>query len=109
MKMIALLAALLLLLPTISISQDQPAGTIVFHRPTIGLALSGGGARGLAHVGALKVIEELGIPIDYIAGTSMGSVVGALYAVGLSPEEIERAMLEMDWTDIFDDRPRRRE
>ncbi len=78
-------------------------------RPTIGLALSGGGARGLAHIGALRVIEELGIPIDYIAGTSMGSVIGGLYAVGLSPDEIERAMLDVDWVDIFSDRPHRSE
>jgi NTE family protein len=78
-------------------------------RPTIGLALSGGGARGLAHIGALRVIEDLGIPIDYIAGTSMGSVIGALYAAGLSPDEIEAAMLEMNWVDIFSDRPHRSE
>ena len=85
------------------------AGVRNAARPTIGLALSGGGARGLAHIGALRVLEELRIPIDYIAGTSMGSVVGGLYAAGLSPDDIERAMLEMDWVDIFDDRPRRSE
>ncbi len=85
------------------------AATFRAARPTIGLALSGGGARGLAHIGALRVIEELAIPIDYIAGTSMGSVIGGLYAAGLSPDEIERAMLEMDWVDIFSDRPHRSE
>ena len=51
-------------------------------RPTVGLVLSGGGAKGFAHIGALKVIEESGLPIDYIAGTSMGSIIGGLYAIG---------------------------
>ena len=51
-------------------------------RKKVGLVLSGGGAKGIAHIGALKVIEEAGIPIDYIAGTSLGSIIGALYAIG---------------------------
>jgi NTE family protein len=50
-------------------------------RPRVGIVLSGGGARGFAHIGALKVIEESGLPIDYIAGTSMGSIIGGLYAM----------------------------
>ncbi|MEO6970774.1 MAG: patatin-like phospholipase family protein [Chthoniobacterales bacterium] len=66
-------------------------------RPKIGLALGGGGARGVAHIGVLKALEELGIPIDYIAGTSMGAVVGGLYASGMSPEEIESHFTEADW------------
>ncbi|MCD4690245.1 patatin-like phospholipase family protein [bacterium] len=74
----------------------------------MGLVLSGGGARGAAHAGALKVLEELRIPIDYIAGTSMGSVVGGLYACGLSPEEIEANLRAIDWDDVFDDSPPRR-
>lgn len=73
------------------------------ERPKIGLALSGGGARGAAHVGVLKVIEELGIPVDYVAGTSMGSIVGGLYAMGLSPDEIEQTIEEIDWDGIFND------
>ncbi len=59
-------------------------------RPKIGLVLSGGGAKGFAHIGVLKVLEENGIKVDYITGTSMGAVVGALYSVGYSPEEIEK-------------------
>jgi len=78
-------------------------------RPKIGLALSGGGARGGAHVGVLKVIERLRIPIDYIAGTSMGAVVGGLYAAGMSPGEIEQAIEDIDWDDIFRDQPPREE
>ncbi|UCE02016.1 MAG: patatin-like phospholipase family protein [Candidatus Latescibacterota bacterium] len=76
-------------------------------RPRVGLVLSGGGARGLAHVGVLKVLEELRIPVDFVAGTSMGAVVGGLYALGLSPSEIEQAVLAMDWGDIFSDKPPR--
>jgi NTE family protein len=76
-------------------------------RPKIGLVLSGGGARGAAHIGVLKVLHELGVPIDYVVGTSMGSVVGGLYASGMSPEEIEQALLAQDWESIFRDLPNR--
>jgi NTE family protein len=70
-------------------------------RPKIGIALSGGGARGIAHVGVLKALEELRVPIDYIAGTSMGSIVGGLYASGLSSKVLNRALEEADWEKIF--------
>lgn len=76
-------------------------------RPKIGLVLSGGGARGAAHIGVLKVLEELRVPIDFIAGTSMGSIVGGLYASGMSPEEIERVLTRVDWDDTFEDEPKR--
>ncbi|MFQ6059107.1 MAG: patatin-like phospholipase family protein [Anaerolineae bacterium] len=66
-----------------------------FRRPKVGLALSGGGARGLAHIGVLKVLEREGIPIDFLAGTSMGGVVAAGYAAGLSPEFMEQEALRM--------------
>jgi len=69
----------------------------------VGLALSGGGARGLAHIGILKVIDELNVQIDYIAGTSMGAVVGGLYAMGYSAVEIEEMILKNDFDDIFDE------
>ncbi len=84
------------------------AGDPASARPRVGLVLSGGGARGAAHVGALKVIEELRIPIDCIAGTSMGAVVGGLYACGLSPQRIEADLRAIDWDDVFDDNPPRR-
>ena len=73
------------------------------RRPRIGLVLGGGGARGAAHVGALKVLEEAQIPIDYIAGTSMGAIVGAAYASGMSPDEIESTLLDINWRDLFTD------
>jgi len=77
------------------------------ERPSVGLALSGGGARGAAHVGVLRVIEQMGIPVDYVAGTSMGAIVGGLYAMGMSPSEIEATIEEIDWDAIFNDRPPR--
>ncbi len=78
-------------------------------RLKIGLALSGGGARGAAHVGVLKVIEELQIPVDYIAGTSMGAIIGGLYASGMSSEEIEHQFNTINWTTVFKDKAERPE
>ncbi len=72
-------------------------------RPTVGLVLSGGGARGAAHVGVIQVLEEMNIPVDFIAGTSMGSIVGGLYAIGTPPEEIEQLTTRMDWSEMFSD------
>jgi NTE family protein len=70
-------------------------------RPRVGLVLSGGGARGLAHVGVLKALEEARIPIDLIVGTSMGAIVGGLYASGMSPAELENELLAVDWSGLF--------
>lgn len=78
-------------------------------RPRIGLVLSGGGARGAAHVGVLKVLDEMRVPIDAIAGTSMGAVVGGLYASGMSSLDIERLVSSVNWQDAFQDRPPRAE
>ena len=75
--------------------------------PKVGLVLSGGGARGFAHIGAIKVLEELGMPIDYIVGTSMGSIVGGLYASGYSAQELAQIIQDVDWEDIFSDTPPR--
>src|SRR5579871_6203940 len=78
-------------------------------RPRVCLVMSGGGARGIAHIGVLKVLEEMKIPIDCIAGTSMGAVVGGLYASGMSAREIETTMRSVDWQEAFRDAPPRRE
>lgn len=75
--------------------------------PKLGLALAGGGAKAAASIGVLKVLEQEGIPIAAIAGTSMGAGVGGLYAAGYTPEEIEDIFLGYDWNDIFNDTPRR--
>ena len=79
-------------------------------RPRIGLALSGGGARGFSHIGVLRALEALRVPVHCIAGTSAGSAVGAAYAAGLSPAEIEARLREADWNeDMFRDQPPRPE
>lgn len=75
------------------------------QHPKVGLVLSGGGARGIAHIGVLKVIEEMKIPIHCITGTSMGAIVGGLYAAGASPAELEKLVTGLSWTDAFKDRP----
>ncbi len=86
----------------------QTESTAVAERPRIGLVLGGGGARGAAHVGVLKELERLRIPIDAIAGTSMGAVVGSLYASGRSPAELEALVGSIDWANAFVDSTRRR-
>lgn len=77
--------------------------TVVPRRPRVGVVLSGGGAKGFAHIGALRVIEEAGIPIDYIAGTSMGSIIGGLYAVGYDPDMMQKLCTEQNWDLIIKD------
>ncbi len=78
-------------------------------RPKVGLVLSGGGARGLSHVGVLKVLERERIPVDVIAGTSMGAIVGGLYASGMSAQEVEAEVGRLDWDNVFASRVERRE
>ena len=76
-------------------------------RPCVGLVLSGGGARGFAHVGVIRVLEELGVKIDVIAGTSMGSMVGGAYAAGFTLPELEDTVLGVDWDRMLGPRPDR--
>ena len=78
------------------------SSTVLAER--VGLVLSGGGARGLAHIGVLKALKEQGIEVQAVAGTSMGAIVGGLYASGHSPEQVERIAREMDWPYAFSDR-----
>ncbi len=75
------------------------------ERPKIGLTLAGGGAKGLAHIGILKALDSAGLRIDMITGTSMGSVIGSLYAVGYSGKEIEKIARSIDWSSMFSNRP----
>jgi NTE family protein len=91
-----------------TLSQNEERATVAEVYPKVGVVLSGGGARGFAHIGALKVLEEIGLPIDYIVGTSMGSIVGGLYAIGYSAEEIEEIVNEVDWEELFTDTPPRK-
>jgi len=91
-----------------SMSMPSVASETV-DRPKIGLALAGGGAKGGAHVGVLKMLEELNVPVDYIAGTSMGSIIGGLYASGVTSEELEILLTTIDWENLMRDNPPRRD
>jgi NTE family protein len=108
----SLVAALLFMSATAGgqdASIDGNAGQRQPSRPRVGLVLSGGGARGATHIGVLKMLDQLHVPVDVIAGTSMGAVVGGLYASGMSGEQIEQAMASLDWQAAFRDRPPRTE
>lgn len=94
--LLVLIACVFFVLP----SSAQP-------RKKVGVVLSGGGAKGVAHIGALKVIEEAGIPIDYIVGTSMGSIIGGLYSIGYTPEQLDSMVQKQDWTFVLTDRIKR--
>jgi NTE family protein len=83
--------------PTAALEGESPSDV----RPKIGLVLSGGGARGGAHLGVIKALEELRVPIDYIAGTSIGAAVGGIYASGLSVEEVDAFLSSIDWDAAF--------
>ena len=96
-----LLSCLLLCLLPLALQAAEPP------RPKIGLVLSGGAARGLAHIGVLKALEEQGIRIDAIAGTSMGAVIGGLYASGYKIDELEKRALGIDWKQALSDAPPR--
>ncbi len=85
--------------------QQRPAP----HRPKVGVVLSGGGAKGMAHIGVLKMLEELEIPVDYIVGTSIGSIIGGLYALGYSADELDSLVRSQDWNWLMKDRPERRD
>ena len=77
------------------------------ERKKVAVVLGGGGAKGVAHIGVLKVLEEAGIPIDIVAGTSMGAIVGGLYAIGYSPDEIKRMVELQDWDMLLSDKVKR--
>jgi len=98
--------ALIIILAAVSIqyciSQD-------LNRPKVAVVLSGGGAKGFAHIGVLKVLEDEGIPIDIIVGTSMGSIVGGLYSIGYSADEIAGLSLSQDWAALLSDNIPRKE
>lgn len=90
------------LLPLCLHAQESlPAAPPSPHRPRIGLALSGGGALGLAEIGVIKWMEEHHIPVDRIAGTSMGSIIGAMYATDMSPTEIQKFAEKINWNEVF--------
>ncbi|HEY0588267.1 MAG TPA: patatin-like phospholipase family protein, partial [Pseudoduganella sp.] len=84
-------------------------GLPVQKRPRVALVLSGGGARGFAHVGVLRALQEMRIPVDIVVGTSMGSVIGGAWAAGASLKDLERMAATTDWDSVVADRPARDE
>ena len=101
MKINALLRTALAVLPLVMFS----AHAIDRARPRIGLVLGGGGARGAAHIGVLEVLENLRVPVDCVAGTSMGALVAGAMAAGLSPAQMRDELAQADWNDMFQDNP----
>ncbi|WP_420401189.1 patatin-like phospholipase family protein [Flagellimonas sp.] len=95
MRLKSVLLVIFVLMGIMGMAQDES--------PKVGLVLSGGGAKGMAHIGALKVIDEAGIKIDYIGGTSMGAIVGALYASGYSAQELDSIFRVTDFTELIQD------
>src|SRR5260370_19663646 len=95
---------LLLALVSVAAAQEvlpnQPAATRPSHRPRIGVALEGGSAFGLAHIGVLEWFDEHHIPVDYIAGTSMGGLIGGFYATGMKGDDINKLLEHTDWDHI---------
>ncbi|MCK4748774.1 MAG: patatin-like phospholipase family protein, partial [Bacteroidales bacterium] len=94
----------LLILLVIPLAAQQVKG----ERPKVGVILSGGGAKGIAHVGVLKVLEEAGLNIDYIGGTSMGSIVSGLYAIGYDTDSLHNLVVTLDWDRLLTDEISRR-
>ncbi|MBV8158032.1 MAG: patatin-like phospholipase family protein [Dyella sp.] len=107
MRRLALIV-LLLLCTSLPVSAQTPS-TAAGTMPCIGLVLGGGGARGAAHIGVLEVLEREHIPVCRIAGTSMGSIVGGMYAAGYTPAEMHRIITSLDWNELFTDDPAREE
>ena len=106
--MLRIMSLVLMIVPLDSFAAGSP-DTKQAQRPKIGVVFGGGGAKGAAHIGVLKVLEEQKIPVDYIAGTSMGAIVGALYASGLSAGELEKVITSINWKDVFSGEPDRRD
>ncbi|MDW2334676.1 patatin-like phospholipase family protein, partial [Vibrio sp. 1069] len=92
----------LFLIATPSVAQVKNEDTPT--RPKVAVVLAGGGAKGAAHIGVLKALEEMPIPVDIITGTSMGAYVGGLYATGMSADEIESFIYSVDWNSGYRDR-----
>jgi len=104
-----ILSFLTIFVATPVLSAAAPSDNADKLRPKIALVLSGGGALGLAHIGVLKALEELQIPVDCVVGSRMGALVGGIYASGISPQQIEELIIKTDLQAFFDDQPPRAE
>ena len=99
------IAMMVLLVMTVFVSDIQAKilEDSLTKRPKVGVVLCGGGAKGFAQIRILKAMDEAGVPIDYIGGTSIGSIIGALYAVGYDPDMIEKLVREQNWDRVLYD------
>ncbi|MCQ2305154.1 MAG: patatin-like phospholipase family protein [Bacteroidales bacterium] len=98
MKLKHIILSICILLSISAQSQTKSNPKKQAERPKIGLVLSGGGAKGSAHIGVLKYFEEIGLPIDYVTGTSMGSIIGGMYSLGYSANELDTLISNLDWS-----------
>jgi len=101
MKLILRYLLLSLVLSLVAKMVDATEAT----RPRVGLVLGGGGARGAAHIGVLEVLQRLKVPVDCVAGTSMGALVAGAWVAGMPPATMRQAMAQADWNDMFQDNP----
>lgn len=104
LKTLLLCGSLLWTTAILAVPKEAPVASQRPPRKKVGLVLSGGGAKGAAHIGVLKVLEEAGIPIDYVAGTSMGAIVGGLYCIGYSPDALDSLVRSQNWVDLLADK-----
>ena len=100
MKKIVLILTALLMSIVVSAQTDS----ITVNRKRVAVVLSGGGAKGMAHIGVLKVLEKAGIPVDIITGTSMGSIIGGLYAIGYNAHSLDSMVRVQDWSYVITDK-----
>ena len=104
MKKTLLIAMFVFAMLSASAQTSVDTTNVVRHRPKVGVVLCGGGAKGFSQIRLLKMIDEAGVPVDYIAGTSIGSIIGSLYAVGYDPDVMEELVREQDWNQIIYDK-----
>ena len=101
MKRITFLCVLFLSITCLEFLDAQTAPDVPAPRPKVALVLSGGGAMGLSHIGVIGALEEMGLPIDIVVGTSIGAMVGSAYAIGYSPQDMEDFISKVDWSRMF--------
>ena len=104
MKKIVLMIIAVLMVSTVNAQTDSVGLASLQTRKKVGVVLSGGGAKGMAHIGVLKVLEKAGIPVDIVTGTSIGSIVGGLYAIGYNAHSLDSMVRKQDWTYVVTDK-----
>ena len=108
-KLLTTVLLFTILLPVLWAEETNPEAAPQRKRPKVGIVFSGGGAKGMSHIGALKVIEEMGIPVDYVVGTSIGSIIGGFYALGYNADELDSLVRSQNWDLLMKDQVARRD